>query len=353
MISLRASKDSDHYGAILGIGGYRPSRIVGNAELSARLGFTEDWIERNSGILERRYAGPKETLAMMAAEAADNALVNADIPASEIDMVLLATMSNLVQTPPLAVRVAHELGASRAAAIDLSGACAGFCHGLALAADAIRAASATHVLVIGAERMTDIVDPDDADIAFIFADGAGAAVIGPSATPGLGPVVRRASGELGDALRMSASWGEFAASPCPPGSPGSPGSPCPQGSPRPPGRPWMRMNGLQVFRWTMDEVTPASRRALASAGVGLDELDVFVPHQANARMIDLMARRLSLTERTVVARDVRFSGNTSAASVPLALDSLLAAGTVRKGAVALLMGYGAGLNFAGQAAVLP
>lgn len=320
---------------ILGIGGYRPRRVVTNAELCERIDSTEEWIETRSGIRERRFADADETLPHMAQTAAGKALAHAGVPASDIDLVLFASMSNLSQTPPQAVRVAHEIGAHRAAGVDLSAACAGFCHALAMASDAVSAGSARHVLVIGAERMTDIVDPDDRTISFLFADGAGAVVVGPSATPGIGPVVRRADGAHAEALRMTAGWDDFA------------------GDPDTVGRPWMRMDGRRVFRWAMEEVCPQAARALALAGVEPGELGAFVPHQANLRMIELMAERLGLTERTVVARDVQHSGNTSAASVPLALEALLSRGELRSGDPALLLGFGAGLNFAGQAVLLP
>jgi 3-oxoacyl-(acyl-carrier-protein) synthase III len=323
------------HSTILGVGGYRPRRVVANAELCRRIDSTEEWIESHSGIRERRFAAPDETLPAMAAAAAGKALAHAGVLPAAVDLLLVASMSNLVQTPPLAAVVAHDLGAEQAAAMDLSAACAGFCHALAVASDAVRAGSARHVLVIGAERMTDIVDPGDRTIAFLFADGAGAVVVGPSDTPGIGPVVRRADGAFAGALRMTAGWDDFVADPAAVG------------------RPWMRMDGRRVFRWAMDEVAPAARRALADAGVTAAELGAFVPHQANLRMIDLMAERLGLTGRTEVARDVVLSGNTSAASVPLALEAMLDSGRVRGGETALLLGFGAGLNFAGQVVVLP
>jgi 3-oxoacyl-(acyl-carrier-protein) synthase III len=314
---------------LLGIGSYRPRRVVGNAEVCRHIDSTDEWIKARSGIEERRFAAADETLPLMSAAAADKAMAEAGIAAGGIDLVILASMSNLVQTPPLAVRVASELGASAAAAVDLSGACAGFCHALAMASDAVRAGSARHVLVIGAERMTDIVEPTDRTIAFLFADGAGAAVVGAADSPGIGPVVRRADGALKDALRMSASWADGNE------------------------RPWMRMDGRRVFRWAMEEVTPAALRALDHAGVPVAELGAFVPHQANLRMIEMMAQRLGLGPATAVAQDVTRHGNTSAASIPLALETLLNEGTVASGDTALLVGFGAGLNFAAQTVVLP
>lgn len=327
--TIRAAAGAAVHSRILGVGGYRPRRVVGNREVCEVLDSTEEWIETRSGIRERRFAGPDETLPVMAAAAADKALAQAGTPAAGIDLVLVASMSDLAQTPPLAVRVAHAIGARQAAALDVSAACAGFCQALAIASDAVRGGSARHALVIGAERMTDIVEPTDRGTAFLFADGAGAAVVGPGVRPGIGPVVRRADGAYADALRMTADWT-------------APGE-----------RPWLRMDGRRIFRWAMEEVAPAALEAVRVAGVDPADLGAFVPHQANLRMIDLLAERLRLTPRTAVARDVVHAGNTSAASIPLALESLLAEGRATSGDTALLIGFGAGLNYAAQTVILP
>jgi 3-oxoacyl-(acyl-carrier-protein) synthase III len=327
--------------AILGIGGYRPRRVVGNAEICQTIDSSEEWIETRSGIVERRFAADDETLPMMARTAAEKALAQAGTVPAELDLVLVASMSNLLQTPPLAVHVAHELGARSAAALDLSAACAGFCHALAIASDAVRAGGARRVLVVGAERMTDIVEPTDRAISFLFADGAGAVVVGAAPQPGIGPVVRRADGAYAKALRMTAPWAGAAET--------ETESETETGT----ARPWMRMDGRRVFRWAMDEVTPAAGRAVAAAGLTPAQLGAFVPHQANLRMIELMTERLGLNPATTVARDVVRSGNTSAASIPLALETLLATGQAASGDTALLVGFGAGLNFASQVVVLP
>ncbi|MFE6780332.1 ketoacyl-ACP synthase III [Streptomyces sp. NPDC057702] len=332
---MRIATGRGGHSTILGAGGYRPRTSVSNAEICARIDSTPEWIESRTGIRARRFAEGDETLPAMAVSAAGKALAQAGVDPGDVDLVLVASMSNLVQTPPLAVRVAYELGARSAAGVDVSAACAGFCHALALASDAVRAGSARRVLVIGAERMTDIVEPQDRSISFLFADGAGAVVVGPSAQPGIGPVVREAHGRYADALAMTGPWGTFAA------DPGGVG------------RPWMRMDGRRVFRWALEEVAPAARGALEAAGVTPNDLDAFVPHQANLRMIELMTERLGLGPRTVVARDVVRMGNTGAASIPLAIEALLAEGTVGKGDRALLLGFGAGLNYAGQVVVLP
>ncbi|MFE6872760.1 beta-ketoacyl-ACP synthase III [Kitasatospora sp. NPDC057692] len=313
---------------ILGVGGYRPRRRVDNAELCRSIDSTPEWIETRSGIRRRGFAGPDETLPMMAAEAAGRALERSGVRADDVDLVLVASMSHLVQTPALAAVVAHRLGADRAAAFDLSAACAGFCHALAVASDTVRTGGARRVLVIGAERMTDIVEPTDRTSALLFADGAGAVLVGPADRPGIGPVVRRSDGAYAEALRMTAPWaGEE--------------------------RPWMRMDGRRVFRWAMEEVAPAALAALEAAGQSVADLGAFVPHQANLRMTELMVERLGLTSATAVARDVVETGNTSAASIPLALETLLTGGEAASGDTALLVGFGAGLNYAAQTVVLP
>jgi 3-oxoacyl-(acyl-carrier-protein) synthase III len=317
-----------------GLGTYRPARVVDNAEVCRNIDSTAEWIESHSGIRARRYANRDETLAVMAAQAGAKAVAAAGLDVSELDCVIAASMSNLVQTPPLAVAVAHELGAVNAAGFDLSAACAGFCHALSVAGDMVSLGQAEHVLVVGTERMTDIVDPTDRSIAFLFADGAGAVVVGPSPVPRIGPNLRGADGGSLGALRMNTSWQAFRADP----------------SLDP---PMMKMDGQRVFRWAVDQVVGACRRALDAAGLTADQLAAFIPHQANMRMIEVFERRLGLPGHVVVADDVRTSGNTSSASIPLAMERLLAQGLVEPGAPALLAGFGAGLNYAAQVALLP
>lgn len=320
--------------AMIGLGVCRPHRVVDNGEICTRIDSTEEWIVQRSGIHTRGHAGERETLCRLAAEAGAKALSAAGIRADQVGCVVVASMSNLVQTPPLAIQVAHALGAVGAGGFDLSAACAGFCHALGLAGNMVCAGDAEYVLVIGAERMTDIVSPTDRSIAFLFADGAGAVVVGPSDEPGIGPTVRGADGNSLDALRMTNSWDGFRADP----------STAP---------PYMIMDGRRVFRWAVAEVVPAARRALAAAGLTTADLAAFIPHQANLRMIELLAERLDLPDSVVVADDVVRSGNTSTASVPLAIDRLRADGRVRAGEPALLITFGAGLNYAGQVALLP
>lgn len=317
------------YSRILGVGGYRPRTVVDNNELCGTLDSTPEWIETRSGIRERRFAAADESLESMAVAASGKALAQAGVGPEDLDFVLIATMTDLLHAPPLSARIARSLGARGAAALDVSAACSGFCHALAVASDMVHAGSARHVLVIGADRMTDIVQRTDRGSAFLFADGAGAVVVGPSDVPGFGPVVRRTDSAYVDSVWMTAAWSEGGE------------------------RPWLRIDGRRIFRWAMDEVAPAAAEMLRVAGVAPDRLGAFVPHQANLRMIGLMADRLGLGPDTVVARDVVRTGNTSAASVPLALDSVLAEGKAHRGDTALLIGFGAGLSFAGQVVVLP
>jgi 3-oxoacyl-[acyl-carrier-protein] synthase-3 len=326
--------DANRHSGILSVGTYRPHRVVSNAEIAANTGLSEDWIVQRSGIRNRRYAGPDEPLPMMATTAAGKAIADAGIEPGQIDCVIAATITHLVQTPALAVDVAHRLGAHRAAAFDVSAACAGFCHGVSLASDMVRLGQAEYVLVIGAERMSDILNHTDRDTAFLFADGAGAVVVGRRDTPGIGPVVWRSDGERASALGMSGYWTRDLL----------------EDADR---WPVIRMSGWKVYRWATNELVPAAARIFELSGVSPDQLDAFIPHQANILITDYLVREMGLTGRTAVARDIAESGNTSAASIPLAMEQLLSSGQAKSGDIALLLGFGAGLVFAGQIVRLP
>ncbi len=323
---------------LLGVGSYRPTRVVDNAQIAANTGLTEDWILARSGIHTRRWADSAETLPVMGAAAAEKALAMAGVVPSQIDCVIAASITHLVQTPALAVDIAHRIGSDRAAAFDVGAACAGFCHAIALASDMIRLHQAEHVLVIGAERMSDILNHHDQSTAFLFADGAGAVVVGPATAPGIGPVTWRADGSRMTALGMSAHWERSLVE----GGQGSPDS-----------WPSIQMVGWKVFRWATTELAPAVQQILDSTGLTIEEIDVFIPHQANMLITDHLVGALGFKESTVVARDIVRSGNTSAASIPLALDALLESGAARSGDTALLLGFGAGLVYAGQVVHLP
>jgi 3-oxoacyl-[acyl-carrier-protein] synthase-3 len=333
MTTLRQSQGAQH-AAILGVGSYRPTRIVPNSEVVEAIDSSDEWIQQRSGIKSRRWAGPEESVQMMAVAAARKALDRAGIDARQIDTVVVATVSHMLQTPAVATAIAHELGTDQAAAFDISAACAGFCHGVSMAADFVRAGSAGHVLVIGVERLTDILDLSDRGTAFIFADGAGAAVVGPSDTPGIGPVVWGSDGEQFDLIRQREDWRDVIAS----------GDPV---------MPHLVMQGNPVFRWASFAMAKIGQQALDRAGVSIDDLDVFVPHQANMRIIDAMARSMKLPAGVKIARDIAEMGNTSAASIPLALDRMVEEGEARSGDTALLVAFGAGLAYAAQVVKVP
>jgi 3-oxoacyl-(acyl-carrier-protein) synthase III len=322
------------HAALLGIGAYRPSRVVPNADVIEAIDSSDEWIQQRSGIRQRRWATAEETVQMMGVEASRSALERAGIAPAQVDCVIVATVSHMLQTPAVATAIAHELGTERAAAFDISAACAGFCHGLALAADMVKGGTAKHVVVIGVERLSDLTDLQDRGTAFIFADGAGAAVVGPSDQPGIGPVVWGSDGEQFDLIRQKEDWRDVLQ----------------QDSPV---MPHLVMQGNPVFRWASYEMAKVAQQTLDRTGITVEDLDVFVPHQANMRIIDAMARSMKLPERVQIARDIADQGNTSAASIPLALSRMVEEGTAKSGDTALLIAFGAGLAYAAQVVKVP
>ncbi len=322
------------FARIMSVGAYRPERIVTNEEICQRIDSTDEWIRERSGIIERRFAAPDESVVDMATAAATVALERSGIAIDQVGMVLLATVTHPYQTPSAAAEVADRLGAIQASAMDISAACAGFCYGVALASDMVRAGSARYVVVVGVEKLSDWVNYEDRGTAFLFSDGAGAVVIGPSDEPAIGPVVWGADGSQKDAITMTQSLIDYRDN----------GGPI---------FPTLEMQGQQVFRWAVGEMAKASQRALDVAGVAADDLDAFIPHQANMRITDAMVRALKLPEHVPVARDIAYTGNTSAASVPLAMDRMLESGEAPHGGTALLIGFGAGLVYAAQVVTLP
>jgi 3-oxoacyl-[acyl-carrier-protein] synthase III len=333
MTKLANSTGAAH-ARLMGVGAQRASRVVTNEEVCQYIDSTDEWIRARSGIIERRFAEPHETVQAMSVSAARAALEQADIHPQQIGCVIVATVSHLWQTPAVATMITDELGATPAAAFDISAACAGFCYGVALGSDMIRAGNAKYVLAIGVERLSDITDRTDRSTAFIFADGAGAAVLGPAEENGIGPVVWGSDGEKYDLISQKESWIDVL-------------------SAETPGMPHLKMEGNPVFRWASYEMAKVAREALDRAGVTVDELDAFIPHQANMRITDAMARALKLPERVKVARDIAYQGNTSAASVPLAMDRMIRDGEVKSGDTALLIAFGAGLAYAAQVVTIP
>lgn len=337
MTAQLASTRGAAHAAILGVGGYRPERVVDNAEICRSLDSSDEWIRERSGIVTRHFAAPDETVIDMAEAASRQALESAGRTGADVDAVIMATVTHPYQTPAAAPTLAYRLGAQRPAAFDISAACAGFCHGVGLAQDMIRSGSASHVLVVGVEKLTDFVDITDRGTGFLFADGAGAVLVGPSEQAAIGPTVWGSDGDRADAIVQNHSWNQMRAARFDPEV----------------DWPALRMAGQSVFRWAVWAMAPVALRAVEVAGITLDDLDVFIPHQANVRIIDALVKQLRLPAHIPVARDIADTGNTSAASIPLAMRRMLDDGVAKSGDLALLIGFGAGLVYAAHVVRLP
>jgi 3-oxoacyl-[acyl-carrier-protein] synthase III len=322
------------YARILSVGAYRPERVVHNDELVEAINSSDQWIRERSGIVSRRWAAPDESVTDMAEQASRIAIERAGLTAADVDAVVVATVTHPYQTPSSASLLAHRLGATPAAAMDLSAACAGFCYGVSLANDMVRGGSARNVLVVGVEKLSDFTDLHDRSTAFIFGDGAGAIVVGPSQTPGIGPTVWGSDGSQWDTIVNKVSWIEYRENDKAPW-------------------PALKMAGQTVFRWAVWQMAPVAQKALDAAGISAADLAAFIPHQANARIVSAMIKQLGLPQSVPVSYDIEQSGNTSAASIPLAMDRMLAEGQAPHGGLALLIGFGAGLTYAAQVVELP
>ncbi|WP_337059531.1 beta-ketoacyl-ACP synthase III [Kineococcus sp. G2] len=335
---------------ILGVGAHRPPRVIDNEEVCTWIDSSDEWIQQRTGIRTRRWAAEDVGVVEMSEDAAAKALAAAGLTGSDVDAVVLATVSYPYQTPAAAAVLADRLGATPAAAFDISAGCAGFCHGIALAGDLVRGGTAGNVLVVGVDKLSDFTDKHDRSTAFLFADGAGAAVVGASDEVGIGPTVWGSDGAQADAIRSKFSWLELrsahAAAMADPIA-------AEAAAQEPVKWPYLEQQGQSVFRWAVWQMAPVAQRALDAAGVRAEDIDVFVPHQANARIIDAMVKQLKLPESVHVARDIVDMGNTSAASVPLAMERAMADGHAPSGGLALLIGYGAGLSYAAQVVRLP
>ncbi|QRY63211.1 ketoacyl-ACP synthase III [Gordonia sp. PDNC005] len=321
--------------SMLGIGAYRPERVVTNDEICENIDSSDEWIFTRTGIKTRRFARRDETVVEMGVNAGRTAIANALLSPADIDAVILATNTHLLLTPAGAVKIATELGANGVPAFDVTVGCAGFGYALSLASDMVRGGSATNVLVVGAEQLSVTMDMTDRTNCFIFGDGAGAVVVGPSERQGLGPVVWGSDGTQFNAIRQDIDWISY------------------MDQDDHSARPYLRLEGTAVFRWAAFEMGKAAQRALEVAKVDASEIDVFVPHQANTRINDLLARSLKFPETTRVANDIENTGNTSAASIPLAMEQMLSTGQAKPGDTALLLGYGAGLSYAAQVVTMP
>jgi len=304
---------------ILSMGHYQPSRLVTNDDLAEIVDTNDEWIRDRVGIVTRRIA-EGETVADMAGAAAGKALAASGLSAADIDMVVVATCSSIDRCPNVASRVANKLGIAAPAAMDVNTACSGFSYALSTADHAIQAGAARNVIVIGSEKLSDITDWSDRSTCVLFGDAAGAAVV--TASPegeeaGIGPVVWGSAPDKGDVLKIE-GW-----------------------------HPYIQQEGQTVFRWATTMLAPLARQACERAGVALEDIAAFVPHQANTRIIDGIVKRLGIPN-AVIAKDIVESGNTSAASVPLALSKMIERREVPSGAPVLLFGFGGGLTYAGQ-----
>ena len=332
MVKFRASTGAA-FSRIMSVGAYRPDRVVTNAEICEMIDSSDEWIRERSGIRERRWAAPDQSVVDRACEAGRIAIERSGVAPEEIGLVLVASVTHPYVTPSASAEVSFRLGALNAAATDISSACAGFCYGIALGDGAIRTGAAKYVLLIGVEKLSDWTSKTDRGTAFIFADGAGAVILGPSDEPAIGPVVWGAAGEQHEAISMTQSFlayrdhgGDF---------------------------PTLTMQGQAVFRWAIGDMSKVAEEALQAAGITSDDLDAFLPHQANMRITDALVKAIKLPAHVPVARDIEFTGNTSAASIPLAMDRMLSDGQIPYGGTALMIGFGAGLVYASQVVTLP
>jgi 3-oxoacyl-[acyl-carrier-protein] synthase III len=310
---------------VLAFGGYQPDKVVTNHDLAKLVDTNDEWIRSRVGIETRRIAADDETVTDMAEAAGAKALAASGLNASDVDLVIVATCTPETPIPNVAASVAHRLGIAAPGAFDLNAACAGFCYAMSVAADAVRAGSARHVLVIGAEKLSSWIDWTDRSTCIIFADGAGAVVLGPTAEgepTGIGPVVWGSAGDQAEKIIIPERNG------------------------------YLTQDGQAVFRWATTALAPVAAEACARAGVKPEDISAFIPHQANLRIIEPIARKLGIP-RERLADDIVHAGNTSSASIPLALARMAEQGRLTPGTPALLLAFGAGLSYAAQVITLP
>lgn len=307
---------------VVALGHYQPVRVVTNDELSQTVDTNDEWIRDRVGVVTRRIAADDETVADMAVAAGGKAIANSGLTPADIDLVIVATCTAETSLPNVSAQVASRLQIPAPGAFDLNTACSGFSYGLANAQHAIVAGASKNVLVIGVEKLSAWLDWTDRATCIIFGDGAGAAVVSASETSGIGPVLWGSDGDKAQAIRVETRDG------------------------------FLKQDGQTVFRWATTALAPLALEVCAKAGVRPEDLAAVIPHQANTRIIDSLARKIGAAN-AVVARDIVESGNTSAASIPLALSKMVERGEVPSGAPVLLFGFGGGLTYAGQVITCP
>lgn len=336
--------------SVLGLGVYRPSILVDNEQICQWIDSSDEWIRKRTGIVTRHRAPAEVSVVDMAESAATEALKDAGIDGSQIGSVIVSTVTHPYMTPSAASDLAARIGATPAAAFDISAACAGYCYGIAQADALVRSGHAEHVLVVGVEKLSDVIDNHERSISFLLGDGAGAVVVGPSSTPGIGASIVGSNGEKWNAVSMDSSLlrmrdALFDAQ--------TSGDASALLDPEQKLWPTLRQDGQTVFRWAVWEMAKVAAEALEKAGVAAYDLAAFVPHQANIRIIDELAKQLKLPEHVLVGRDIVDAGNTSAASIPLALHRLRAENPEISGGLALQIGFGAGLVYGAQVIRIP
>ncbi|MFF6788601.1 3-oxoacyl-[acyl-carrier-protein] synthase-3 [Streptomyces filamentosus] len=309
---------------IAALGHYQPAKVLTNHELAELVDTSDEWILSRVGIRTRHVAGPDEPVDELAAHAAGKALAAGGLTPADIDYVIVATSTAIDRSPNTAARVAARLGMGSPATLDLNVVCAGFTHALATADHAVRAGAARRALVIGADKMTEITDWTDRTTCVLTGDGAGAAVVEATETDtgAIGPVLWGSVPEMGNAVRIEGTPPRFA------------------------------QEGQSVYRWATTKLPALARETCARSGIAPEDLAGVVLHQANLRIIEPLAAKIGAVN-AIVARDVVDSGNTSAASVPLALAKLVERGELPSGAPVLLFGFGGNLSYAGQVVRVP
>jgi 3-oxoacyl-[acyl-carrier-protein] synthase-3 len=321
------------FSKIYSLGASRGDLTVTNDDVAGPINSSDEWIKQRTGIVTRMRASKNRSLMDMAVEASNEAIQKAGIKPAEIEAVIFSTITHPYQTPSAASLLAELVGANPAPAFDISAACAGYCYGIAQADSLVRSGTAKFVLVVGGEKLSDFVDPTDRSISFLLGDGAGAAIVGPSDSPGISKSVWGSDGSKWEAVGMTGSLLDFRDG---------------TGS-----WPTLVQEGQSVFRWAVWEMVKVAKQTLEIAGVKPEDLAALVTHQANERIIDEMAKQLALPESVVVAKDIITTGNTSAASIPLAMHALMAEGRIKSGDLALQIGFGAGLAYGAQVVVVP
>ena len=323
----RADQDG-HRVSIAGIGSYAPQRVLTNDELAQMVDTSNEWIIERTGIRERRIAAPEEALSDLCLPAAEQALAQAGVEAGALDLVIVATVTPDMAFPSTGAILADRLGARRAAAYDLSAGCTGFVYGLAQAYGMLAAGVGRSALVVGGDVLSKIMNWEDRRTCVLFGDGAGAVVLEPVEEGGFLGFELGADGAGGVHLSLPAGGSRL---------PTTAATVAAE-------EHFVRMNGPEVFKFATRVLVSSAEQLLAECGLRVEDVDVYVPHQANARIIDHAARKLGVPDERVV-RNVERYGNTSSGSIPLALADAVADGRLRPGEVVLMTGMGAGLTW--------